>query len=124
MNPTLTKSSLVQESARCPGTGGVSEDDWSLGFQPAFIDRETETVHWSRFPDGRLAPCHLFDGLPAELVRARDEQGRVTRVKSSLVSGFVRAGRFYTHDEAAALLVAPSEFDRSRGPDTSLRKAA
>ena len=124
MNLTLTKNSLALETARYRGTGGVSENNRSLGFQPAFIDRETETVHWSRFPDGRLAPCHLLNGLPAELVRARDKQGHVTRVKSSLVSGFVHDGRFYTRDEAAALLVSPSELDRARSPDTSLRKAA
>src|SRR5580704_1426631 len=124
MNPTLTRLSLALETARYRGTAGVSENSWSLGFQPAFIDRETGTVHWSRFPDGRLAPCHLLDGLPAELVRARDEQGRVTRVKSSVSSGFVHDGRFYTRDEAAALLVSPSEFDRPRSPDRSLRKAA
>jgi hypothetical protein len=124
MDLTLTKISLALETNRYRGTGGVSENNRSLGFQPAFIDRETGTVHWSRFPDGRLAPCHLLDGLPAELVRARDEQGRVTRVKSSVLSGFVHEGRFYTRDEAAALLVSPSEFDRSRNPDTSLRKAA
>ena len=124
MNLPLTNISLALETSRFRGTGGVSENNRSLGFQPAFIDRETGTVHWSRFPDGRLAPCHLLDGLPAELVRARDEQGRVTRVKSSVESGFVHDGRFYTRDEAAALLVSPLEFDRARNPETSLRKAA
>ena len=124
MNLTLTKISLELETNHYRGTGGVSENNRSLGFQPAFIDRETGTVHRSRFPDGRLAPCHLLDGLPAEFVRARDDEGRVTRVKSSVVSGFVHDGRFYTRDEAAAFLVSPSKFDRSRNPDTSLRKAA
>jgi hypothetical protein len=124
MNLTLTKISPALETARYRGTGGVSESNRSLGFQPAFIDRQPGTVHWSRCPDGRPAPCHLLDGLPAELVPARDEQGRVTRVKSSVLSGFVPDGRFYTRDEAAALLVSLSEFDRSRSPDRSLRKAA
>src|SRR6266446_4031456 len=82
MNRPLTKISLALETAHYRGTGGVSENNRSLGFQPAFIDRETEIVHLSRFPDGRLAPCHLLDGLPPELVLARDEQGRVARVKS------------------------------------------
>ena len=77
MNPTLTKVSFTLETARYRGTGGVSENNRSLGFQPAFIDRETGTVHWSRFPDGRLAPCHLLDGLPAELVLARDAKPHV-----------------------------------------------
>src|SRR6266446_5243877 len=84
MNRPLTKISLALETNRYCGTGGVSENNRSLGFQPGFIDRETETAHLSRFPDGRLAPCHLLDGLPSELVLARDEQGRVTRVKSSV----------------------------------------
>jgi hypothetical protein len=124
MSLSLTKTSLALETARYRGTGGVSENNRSRGFQPAFIDRETEAVHLSRFPDGRLAPCHLLDGLPAELVLARNEQGRVTRVKSSVASGFVHDQRFYTRDEAAAMLVSASEFDRSRSPDTSLRMAA
>src|SRR3984893_4676569 len=108
MGHTLTDQLLELETAKFRGTGGVSDNNRCLGFQPAFIDRETGTVYLSRFPDGRLAPCHLLDGLPAELVRARDEQGRVTRVKSSVESGFVHDGRFYTRDEAAALLVSPS----------------
>jgi hypothetical protein len=123
MKLTLTKTSLALETAHYRGTGGVSENNRSLGFQPAFIDGETEAVHLSRFPDGRLAPCHLLDGLPSELVLARDEQGRVTRVKSSVVSGFVHGDRFYTRDEVAAMLVSPSD-DQSRRSDTSLRKAA
>jgi hypothetical protein len=124
MKLTLTKTSLALETAHYRGTGGASENNRSLGFQPAFIDRDREIVHLSRFPDGRLAPCHLLDGLPSDLVLARDEQGRVTRVKSSVVSGFVHDDHFYTRVEAAALLVSPSGFDRSRSPDTALRKAA
>jgi hypothetical protein len=48
---------------------------------------------------------HLIDqalALPRELVVSRRPCGRVAAVKASLVSGFVRAGRFYTREEAAA----------------------
>jgi hypothetical protein len=124
MRLTLTQTSLALETAHYRGTGGVSENNRGQGFQPAFIDRETETVHLSCFPDGRLAPCHLLDGLPAELIVARDEQGRATRIKSSVVSGFVHDESFYTRDEAAALLVSASEFDHSLRPYEPLRKAA
>lgn len=123
MNP-LTKTSLALEAARFRCTGGVSENNRSLGFQPAFINRETGTVYLARFPDGRPAPCHLLDGLPTELVVARNAQGCVTRVKSSVVSGFARDQRFYTRDEAAAMLVSASGFDQSRSLCTSLQKAA
>jgi hypothetical protein len=124
MELTLTKASLAIETAQHRGTGGVSENNRGLSFQPAFIDRETGTVHLSRFPDGRLAPCHLPDGLPAEIVLARGGRGRVMRVKASLVSGFVHGERFYTRDEAAAMLVSAPEFDLAQSLDGPLRWAA
>ena len=120
----MTKISLALETANYRRTGGVSENNRGLSFQPAFVDRETGTVHLSRFPDGRLAPCHLLDGLPAEVVLARNEQGRVMRVKASFVSGFVHGERFYTRDEAAVMLVSPPEFDLAQSLDTPLRWAA
>jgi hypothetical protein len=106
MGHILTTALLEVETARYRGTNGVSENNRRLGFQPAFLDRDTRTVHLSRFADGRLAPCHLLDGLPAELVLAHSGEGRVMRVKASVVSGFVHFDRFYTRDEAAALLVS------------------
>jgi hypothetical protein len=120
----MTEISLALETANYRGTGGVSENNRGLGFQPAFIDRQSGAVHLSRFADGRRAPCHLLDGLPDELVIARDEQGRVTRVKGSVVSGFVHFGCFYTRDEAVAMLISASGFDVSRDADASLRRAA
>jgi hypothetical protein len=45
------------------------------------------------------------------------------RVRSSVVSGFVRDERFYTRDEVAAMLVSALELGQ-RSPDTLLRKAA
>jgi len=124
MELTLTKALRALETTNYRGTGGVSENNRGLGFQPAFVDRETGTVHLSRFPDGRLAPCHLLDGLPAEVVLARNEQGRVMRVKASVVSGFVHEARFYTCQEAAAMLGSAADFDNSRIQDRASRRAA
>jgi hypothetical protein len=104
MRHTLTKDAIDVESAYYRGTNGLSENNRCLGFQSAFLDRATCSVYLSRFADGRLAPCHLLDGLPPELVVARDQQGRVTEVKASVVSGFVRDEQFYTRYEAAAML--------------------
>src|SRR5258705_1005313 len=120
MENTLMKASLALEAANYRGTGGMSDNNRCLSFQPGFIDRETCTVYLSRFPDGRLAPCHLLDGLPAELVLARNEQGRVTPVKASAVSGFVHDEHFYTRDETAAMLVSAPQIDPSRSAETSL----
>jgi hypothetical protein len=124
MEQTLTRAVLAFENATYRGTNGISENNRCLGFQPAFIDRETCTVYLSRYPDGRLAPCHLLDGLPGELVLARNGLGRVTRVKASLVSGFVDDERFYTRDEAAAFLVSAPVEELTRSADVGSRRAA
>ncbi len=100
-NAAVTEQSLERENLRHRGTGGTSAENQSLGFQPAFVDRETRAIYLSRFADGRPAPCHVLDGLPRELVLWRRACGRVAAVKPSLVSGFVRDGCFYTREEAA-----------------------
>lgn len=97
----MTKRALGQENGRFRGTGGVSARNRSRGFHPAFRDTQTNIVYPSRFVDGREAPCHLLDGLPDEVVVARDAAGRVAAVKATVTSGFVCDGRFYTREEAA-----------------------
>ena len=97
----MTQQRLDQENIRYHGAGGVSQN-CSCGFWPAFMDTETRAVHLSRFTDGRLAPFHILDGLPDELVLSRNPGGRAAIVKASVVSGFIRDGLFYSRDEAAA----------------------
>jgi hypothetical protein len=94
----VTAQSLERENLRYRGRGGVSAESCPLGFQPAFADRETRAIYLSRFADGRPAPCHLLDRLPRALVVSRRPCGRVAAVKASLVSGFVRTGRFCTRE--------------------------
>lgn len=101
-----TQQGLAAENALFAGTGGVSAGNAALGFRPAFRDADTGRVYLSRFADGRAAPFHLADGLPAEVIEARDDAGRVLRVKASLVSGFVRQDRFYTREEASRAVCA------------------
>ena len=93
---------LCAQSDSYRGTGGCSEGNGDLGFRPAFRDAETGIVYCSCFLDGNPAPLHLLDGLPDDVVLGRSGSGQVTAVKASLVSGFVRAGKFYTREEAAA----------------------
>lgn len=97
---TNTDLRVLSDSYR--GTGGCSEENGDLGFRPAFRDDDNGIVYRACFLDGTPAPFHLLDGLPDEVVVTRAESGRVVAVKGSLVSGFVRFGRFYTRDEAAA----------------------
>ena len=62
----LSKAVLVEQNRRFLRTGGVSVGNRGHGFHPAFVDRETGTVYIARFTDGRPAPMHILDGLPAE----------------------------------------------------------
>ena len=98
----MSQHRLVQENCDYQGTSGLSEANRSEGFLPAFQDLETGKVYLSRTRDGRQAPFHLLDGLDEEVVLERSTEGRVTAVKASVISGFVRQNRFYTRDQAAA----------------------
>lgn len=97
----LSASVLQRENQRYQGTGGVSQNNRSRGFVPAFLDTTTGQAYESRFPDGRPAPMHLLDGLPEHLlIGDHDEQ----RVKKGVVSGFLHCDEFLTRAEAAAAL--------------------
>ena len=98
----LTPRGLRQQNRVFRGTGGVSQENREGGFVPAFSDTSTGDVYLSRFADGRVAPMHLLDGLPAAVVVQRSVSGRVMSVKETLQAGFVRAGKFYTREQAAA----------------------
>lgn len=100
----MTQEHLELECEIYEDIGGTSAYCRPYGFRPAFYDLQTRTIYMSRFSDGRPAPVHMLDGLPEHLVLARQAGGHVTSVKGSLISGFEMYGRFYTRDEASALL--------------------
>lgn len=102
MGNALTTQMLRSENQRFTGTGGVSPNNRSQGFQPGFRDAESGQVAISCFADGSPAPIHVLDGVPAHWVATRHPGGRVLSVKASVESGFIRAGRFYTRAEAAS----------------------
>jgi hypothetical protein len=101
----LSIRGLREGHRRSQSTGGTSQANQTLGFMPAFRDGSTGLVYLSRYSDGRIAPMHLLDGLPAQLVVQRTTSGRVAAVSSSVTAGFVRAGQFYTRAQAANALV-------------------
>lgn len=101
MNAAMSEAVLQRENTEFLGTGGRSQENRSLGFRPAFMDAETSAVYPSRFADGRPAPIHVLDGLPADLVVTRSASGRVVSVKATVVSGFLLGQEFFTREAAA-----------------------
>lgn len=96
------RDSVVPRMTRqLPGAGGFSQGNRRAGFSPAFLDTATGRIYASCFADGRPAPMHFLEGLPEELVRARDALGRVCSLKESVVAGFVRGPDFFTREQAA-----------------------
>ena len=97
---SLTSAQLAHENHRFAGTHGISANNASLAFSPAFRNTQTGEIYLSRFADGRPAPCHLLDGLPDAVVQSRSSSGKVIAVQAGVESGFIRAGQFYTREEA------------------------
>lgn len=98
---SVTQKTLAHENVQFANTSGISQNNRSFRFKPAFQDTQTGTTYVSRFQDGRPAPFHLIDGLPEELVTARSAAGSPTAIKATVIAGFVRGERFYTREEAA-----------------------
>ena len=101
----LTAETLRQQNYAFQGTGGVSAGNYSYGFVPAFLDRETGVVRRACYADGQPAPIHLIDGLPAEWVISRDASGKCIGIKHSIISGFMRDCILYTREQAARCVV-------------------
>lgn len=101
MNQLMTNEQLRRENLAYVGTGGVSAENRSRGFLPAFYDVETGRGEISRFADGRPAPMHMLDGVPEEWVIERSASNKPTALKASVIAGFVRDGYFYTRAQAA-----------------------
>ena len=92
---------LRKENRDFAGTTGISINSKALGFVPAFQDRKTGRSEISRFSDGRPAPIHLMEGLPEEWAVDHDAKGKITSIKPTIISGFVRGDNFYTREQAA-----------------------
>jgi hypothetical protein len=104
MGYALTAHTLHSENQCFAGTAGISRNNRSQGLRPAFFDTESGQMAISCFADGRPAPVHLLEGLPADWVTARRADGGVLTVKGSVVTGFIRDGHFYTRAQAAGLV--------------------
>lgn len=96
----LTVAGLQAESDAFEGRGGTSAEANCCGFEPAFLDRDSGKIYRSCFANGIPAPVHMLAGLPDEIVLTKDDKGQIIAIKPSVVSGFVRAGNFYTREQA------------------------
>jgi hypothetical protein len=99
----LSLQRLKAENLAYAGSGGVSYENRLGGFIPAYLNTLTGTALPSRYGDGAPAPVHILDGLPPHWVKERDGSGRVIKARPGVIAGFLRDGRFYTREEAAAL---------------------
>jgi len=97
-----TPASLGAENRQFANTPGLSQNNASHNFQPAFRNEETGEVALAKFADGRQAPMHVLLGLPDSWATARNARGQIAAVANCVVAGFVRDGQFYTRAEAAA----------------------
>lgn len=102
----LSRYCLRWENKLFRGTGGVSQHNRKYRFEPAFCDLETGKVYPSCRGDGTPATCHMIEGLPMNLAIERDCGGRITKIKSTVIAGFVRSGHFYTREQAAQAVAA------------------
>ena len=103
--PTPYSTRALREENRVfRGSGGVSRNNRAQGFLPAFLDHASGRVYRACFANGTPAPMHLLDGLPDELVEARNAQGRVVAVSASVEAGFLQGDYFYSRQQAAQLL--------------------
>ena len=101
MNKSMTCERLREDNQTFDGTGGVSASNCAEGFIPAFCDTETGQVIPSRNADGSQAPIHLLAGLPMEWAVELGNGNVVLAVKETIIAGFLRAGVFFTRDQAA-----------------------
>lgn len=98
---SFTEETLARENIKFIGTRGVSKNNRSQGFAPAFLDTATGCIYRSRFQDGHLAPVHVLSGLPDDLFDTDSSSNGQLAVKPNVISGFLREDTFYSREEAA-----------------------
>ena len=97
----VSAGSLRRENRDFAGTTGISINNKTWGFIPAFYDKKTGRAEISRYFDGRPAHIHLVEGLPEDWAADHDVKGRITSLIPTIISGFVRGTAFYTREQAA-----------------------
>lgn len=103
-NQSTNEDVKYEKLANRPDTPSVpasaSNDTAQPEFIPAYYDTETDTVYLSRFSNGTVAPVHVLDSMPRELL----QQGDIDELSGKVVVGFVLNDRFYTRKQALEAL--------------------
>lgn len=99
----MDMQTLHRQNLAFAGTAGVSENNRSQGFLPAFLNKHTGQVEVARCRSGAAATMHLISYLPAAWAERTAADGRVLSLKPGVIAGFVQNGIFYTREELAEL---------------------
>jgi hypothetical protein len=92
----MDEHTLCQENLEYRGTRGISQNNKTTGFSPAFREEKTGRIEIARLSNGHPAPAHIISWLPVDWALTRDEHGAIMELIPDIVSGFVRQGLFYT----------------------------
>ena len=99
----MDNQTLCSENLTYAGTRGISENNHTSNFRPAFLDRTTGRIEIAKLKNGEQAPVHIICWMPEEWATSIDDNGLVLGLKPGIIAGFERGGRFYTREEAAEL---------------------
>ncbi|VAW81288.1 hypothetical protein MNBD_GAMMA12-1498 [hydrothermal vent metagenome] len=80
-----------------------SNDPGVSTFIPAYYDTQTDTVYLSRYKNGSVAPVHVLDSIPKELLSqsaANKSSTNNDELSQKVIVGFVFNNKFYTRAEA------------------------
>lgn len=94
----IQQNRLERENELYANSGGISQNNCSEKFMPAFKNSETGEIILSRYNNGARAPFHLLDALPTSWLQTDSHK---TDLKTCIISGFLLLGCFFDRQEAA-----------------------
>jgi hypothetical protein len=94
---------LQMENLAFGGTAGVSRNNRTSGFTPAFLDKKTGLIEIAKLKNGQPSPMHIISWLPRKWASRLAADGTVECLKPGIIAGFVRDGVFYTREQTAEL---------------------
>lgn len=93
-NNTIIKNNLSHS------TREVNSNSCQFYFIPAFYDALSHTVFLSCYKSGQLAPIHVLEGIPDNIIKNRTLTNNRGESKNSLIIGFIFKNKFLTRKQA------------------------